>query len=387
LAKVALSKAYGNVNLISAENAANQLFPGDGAVKTVAYALHTKSKISPLTTTVSLAHTLTMVGWSGFIAAARGNSAWATLLGMCQRIDNIDAYGNIKIVNRTDLVGSSLKEPAFVGQAGSIPITSFTFASQNIQAFKLAAITTVSREAMDRAYDIAGTLEKSLIEAMSQQIDKAMLTTNGGLANVRPAGLLSGVAAATTTGLSGQTGFYGDIKRMLAKLGQNCDLNNLVLLLPADSEFNLRALRNALGQPELSVEIDAGKVANIKILFVAHMNSNNAVLLNPSALAMYISVPEIEISEEATLAMSNANTAAPTMSATSAQPAIGAIANAGNVQTNSGIAVAGSTGAAATNYYVCSLWQENLIGIRLVTKCAWKMIRPTCITYMAGANW
>jgi HK97 family phage major capsid protein len=334
-----------------------------------------KAVVNPAMTGVTgWAAELVQTDVQGFLNSLRTVSVAAELASRSQQL-SFGGYDSITVPMRNPL-GATLTEPAWVGEAGAIPLTQFAFGSMKINRFKLAAITTMSKEIMQRSTpSIEGLLRDALTEAYAQVLDAALLSNGAAVAGVRPDGLLQGVTTAAGTAGGGEAAVMADMKTMIAAM-TNARLGaRPVLIIPAANRLSLSLMMNPLGQRSFADEVSAGRLLGVEIISSQHVPAATAILVDAAALAVAFDTPEFDVSDVATVVESNANGTAPTMAATAAQAAIGAVATAGQVPVNSGIAVAGSTGAASTGFQARSLWQTYSAGIRMVAPTSWARLR------------
>jgi hypothetical protein len=144
-------------------------------------------------------------------------------------------------------------------------------------------------------------------------------------------------------------------------------------------------MMNPLGQRAFADEIATGRLLGVEVISSQHVPANTAILIDASTFATAFDTPMFDVSDVATVVESNANGTAPTMAATSPQAAIGAVGTAGQVPVNSGIAVAGSTGAATTGFQARSLWQTYSVGIRMVAPTSWALLRGAAAVHQTTA--
>lgn len=284
-------------------------------------------------------------------------------------------YDSITVPMRNPL-GASLSEPAWVGEAGAIPLTQFSFGSAKINRYKLAAISTFSAELAQRSTpQIEGLLRDALSEAYAQVLDAALLSNGAAVAGVRPAGILAGVTGVAGTAGGGEAAVIADMKAMITAM-TNARLGaRPVLIVGTANRLSLSLMMNPLGQRAFADEIATGRLLGVEVISSQHVPANTAILVDAATFATAFDAPMFDVSDVATVVESNAAAAAPTMAATAAQAAIGAVGTAGQVPVNSGIAVAGSTGAAAAGFQARSLWQTYSIGIRMIAPTSWALMR------------
>ncbi|MFZ9899686.1 MAG: hypothetical protein ACO3F5_09635, partial [Gemmatimonadaceae bacterium] len=97
--------------------------------------------VNPAMTSVSgWAQELVQSDIQGFMDSLKTVSVAAALAARSQRL-SFGGYGSITVPVRNALA-NTLTEPAWVGEAGAIPLTSFQFSSVTMNRYKLAAITT-----------------------------------------------------------------------------------------------------------------------------------------------------------------------------------------------------------------------------------------------------
>ncbi len=158
-----------------------------------------------------------------------------------------------------------------------------------------------------------------------------------------------------------------------------------VLIINTASRLGLSLMMNPLGQRSFADEVATGRILGIEIISSQHVPANVAILVDAATFATAFDTPTFDISDVATVVESNAAAGAPTMAATAAQAAVGAVGTAGQVPVNSGIAVAGSTGAATTGFQARSLWQTYSVGIRMVAPTSWSLLRGAAAVHETTA--
>jgi HK97 family phage major capsid protein len=347
-----------------------------------------KSVVNPaMTTTTGWAAELVQSDIQGFLDTLRTVSVAAELASRSQRL-SFGGYDSITVPMRNPL-GATLTEPAWVGEAGAIPLTQFQFGSAKINRYKLAAISTFTKELAERSTpQIEGLLRDALSEAYAQVLDAAMLSNGAAVAGVRPAGLLAGVTPVAGTAGGGEAAVIADMKAAITAM-TNARLGaRPVLIINTANRLSLSLMMNPLGQRAFADEIATGRLLGVEVISSQHVPANTAILVDAATFATAFDTPMFDVSDVATVVESNANGTAPTMAATAAQAAIGAVATAGQVPVNSGIAVAGSTGAASTGFQARSLWQTYSVGIRMVAPTSWALLRgPVAVHQTTAITW
>lgn len=385
--KMATAKFLAFSGRTSADEVIATQYSDDNRVK-AAFDLTQKAVVNPaMTSTTGWAAELVRTDYQGFLNSLRTVSVAAELASRSQRLD-FGGYDSVTVPMRNPL-GATLTEPAWVGEAGAIPLTQFSFGSMRLNRYKLAAITTMSKEIAERSTPaIEGLLRDALSEAYAQVLDSALLSAAAAVAGVRPAGLLNNVTTAAGTAGGGEAAVLADMKTMInamtaARLGARP-----VLLIPSANRLSLSLMMNPLGQRSFADEIAAGRLLGVEVISSQHVPASMAILVDASTLATAFDTPTFDVSDVATVVESNANGTAPTMAATAAQAAIGAVGTAGQVPVNSGIAAAGSTGAASTGFQTRSLWQTHSLGIKMVAPTSWGLMRgATAVQGLTAISW
>ena len=254
----------------------------------------------------------------------------------------------------------------------------------------MAAISTFTKELAERSTpQIEGLLRDALTEAYAQVLDAALLSNAAAVGGVRPAGLLTGATSVAGTAGGGEAAIIADMKAAInamtnARLGARP-----VLIIPTANRLSVSLVQNPLGQRPFADEIATGRLLGVEVISSQHVPANTAILIDASTFATAFDAPIWDVSDVATVVESNANGTAPTMAATAAQAAIGAVGTPGQVPVNSGIAVAGSTGAAAggatPNYQARSLWQTYSVGVRGVWPTSWALLRGSAGVHVTTA--
>jgi HK97 family phage major capsid protein len=360
---------------------------GDANYVKETYDYVSKSAVNPaMTTDAAWAGALVAEDTRGFIDSLKDVSVAAALAGRATRLD-FGGFNSIKVPVRNPLA-ATLSEPAWVGEAGAIPLTSFSFGSITINRYKLAAITTMSREIVERSTpSIESLVRAGLQEAYAEVLDTALLSAGAAVAGVRPAGLLNGVTLIAGTAGGGEDAIRGDIMAAVSAMTAARVGSRPVLLINNLDRLSTSMMTSALSDYLFRDELASGFLLGIPVIASANVPQHTMVLVDAANLALAFDAPMFDVSDVATVVEANANGTAPTMAATAAQPAIGAVGTAGQVPVNSGIAVSGSTGAAAAGYTARSLWQTYSVGIRMVAPTSWAVMLAGSVQASDTTTW
>jgi HK97 family phage major capsid protein len=331
----------------------------------------TKTAIPVATTTLATwAAELTRSDTRGFIDTIKDVSVAAALASRATSLD-FGGFQSIKIPKKNPL-GATLSEPAFVGEGGVIPLTRFSFGSLELFRYKLAAITTYTRELFERSTPaIEGVLQSSLREAYAEVLDAALLGTAAAVAGVRPGG--------------GEDAVRTDVMNLIkalttAKLGARP-----VLLVNNIDALAASMMTSALSEPVFREELARGSLLGIPVISSANVAQHVAIIVDAAYLATAFDAPEFDVSDVATVTEANADGVAPTQAGADATG--GALGTAGQVVPGGGIKVAGGAGASTTGYTARSLWQTYSIGLRMVAPTSWGLMQAGAVATTSPTTW
>jgi len=294
-------------------------------------------------------------------------------------------YNSITVPNRNPLA-TTLTEPAWVGEGGVIPLTQFSFGSQTINRYKLAAITTMTREIAERSTpSIEGLLRDALSEAYAEVLDAAFLSTSGAVAGIRPAGIMNGVTATAGTAGGGEAAVIADIKAMVGAMTTNRMGARPVLLVNSTDRLSVSMMLNPLGERSFATDLASGRLLGIDVVSSHNVPANTAILIDAAAMATAFDAPTFDVSDVATVTEANANGTAPTQ----ANAAADALGTAGQVAPDLGQHVTedGVTRVAGAGVVARSLWQTYSLGIRMVAPTSWAIMRPNAVEAVNALTW
>jgi len=346
--------------------------------------LVTKTAVNPAnTTTAGWAAELVRTDTRGFIEALTDVSVAAALAVQSQPLD-FGGFNSVKIPRRNPLTGTQT-EPAWVGEGGVIPLTSFSFGAAELFRYKLAAISTFTREIAERSTPaIEELIRQALRDAYAEVLDAALLGTGAAVTGIRPAGLLNGLASGTPTAGGGEDAVRGDVLTLLTALATVRAGRKPVLLLN-----NLDVLAASSFITPLSTtafpELAQGRLLGIPVISSANVPQHRAIIVDAAYLATAFDTPEFDTSDVATVTEANADGVAPTQAQTNA----GALGTAGQVGPNLGIKVAqqAALGAASAGYTARSLWQTYSLGVRMIAPTSWGTLMNGVVAYIDATTW
>lgn len=337
-----------------------------------------------MTTVSGWASELIRVDVRGFIENLQYVSIAAALATQSLSV-TFDGFNSITIPRR-NRVASSATEPAWVGEGGSIPLTRFTLSSATINRYKLAAITTMTQELVQRSTpSIQAIVSDALREAYAVVLDAALLSAGAAVANVRPAGLQVGAGTRAGVAGGGEDAVRGDILAMMTGLSAAGLGVRPVLIINNLDALSVSMMTSALSVPIFADELRAGRLLGIPVIVSANMPQHLAMIVDAAYFASAFDPPTFDVSDVATIVQANADGTPPTH----ADDGAGAVGTAGQVPVNSGIDVsgAGAGGAAAAGYTSRSLWQTYSLGIRMIAPTSWAIMQTSTVQTATSTTW
>ena len=342
-----------------------------------------KTAIDPaLTSTEGWAAELVQDSTQGFLDTLKTTSVAAALASKSQNL-NFGGYNSITIPRRNPL-GSNPTEPAWVAEASPIPLTQYDFGSETINRYKLAAITTMSKEITQRSTPaIEGLLRSALSESYSVVLDNALLSSLDKVEGVRPAGLRYNISTAAGDSSGGSEALIQDLKDMLAFFTANRTGSRPVLIMNNLTKLNISMMQSSLSDFLYRDEISSGRILGMEVISSDNVPEDLCIMIDADSFVSAMDTPTFDVSEVATVAQNNADATPPTMAAN----ADGTLGTVGEVPPRAGAHISGSTGPAYATTVSRSLWQTYSVGIRLLAPTSWAMIRPNSIVERTALTW
>ena len=303
---------------------------------------------------------------------------------------NFDGYDSVTIPRRAARSATNDLGGAFVGEGGAIPLGQMALGSTPLSRYKMAVISTFTKELAERSTpSIEALIRQGILDDMSIRLDSVFLGTAAQVNGVQPAGILNGLTgAATGTGTvgGGVAAITGDIKSMVGALVASNLGTRPILLLNTQDALSAGLLQTALGDFVFRDELNGGRLLGVEVIRSLNVPKGQAILVDGTAIATAFDMTMFDVSDVATVVEANADATAPTM----ASDAAGAVGDPNQVIRNGGIDV---TNAAATppvasgEYTARSLWQTHSIGIKAVQPVSWGIIQPGGVIHRTTLTW
>jgi len=284
------------------------------------------------------------------------------------------------IQTRTTAVGGS-----WVGENGVIPVKQGIIGSQRLNRYKLAVITVLSRELM-RASDPSAVevIRRMMLQDTANMLDTALLDSQAAVAGIRPSGLLTGVVIGAGAAGGGPAAVAADLKTLYNGLLAGGIGVKPVILVNSSTLFGLSMVSTALGDFLFRDEVAQARLLGFPIFASPFVPANTVIMVDAAYFASAFDTPDIDVSEQATLTMANADGTAPTQAMSPA----GALGIVEQVPPDSGISVAGGVaGAASAGYRAMSLFQTWTLAQRLVMPVSWGLTHAGAVQALNAITW
>lgn len=242
----------------------------------------------------------------------------------------------------------------FVLEGDPIPVGRMTTASVSISPRKFAIITTMSKEAAKYTTPaLENVLRRSILRRTAITLDGLLLDATAE-STTRPAGLLNGVSAAAT-------GFGGgdfqavieDINALMAPFDTANAGRAMVLIMHPKQARRLAMLPG----PDGTFGWSSGFMSSFTVLTSTNATQNRLIAVDAEDFASGAGdTPAFDVSEQATLHMSDAP---------------------GEIVTASG----------TVNDPIRSMFQTNSLALRMILPLTWKMRRSGMVQWIDGTTW
>lgn len=310
----------------------------------------------------------TVVGWAAELVQQTYVAMMPTLMpkGILTRLSGRGltlTFGragkiNIPTRSRTPTIAGS-----FVGEGQAIPVRQGAFTSQALTPKKMAVITTWTREMDEHSIPaIEGILREAIQADTTLAVDSVLIDANAATA-IRPAGLLSGVAALTATAGGGLAAVVGDLKALIGALTVGTYGNIRApawLMNPADVLSLTLVSATGTGIFPFKEEVSNGNLLTVPIIDSGTVPAKTVILVDAADFVVVGGeAPRFEISDQATLHMED----------TAPADLVGA----------------GSPGTVAAPQR--SLFQTDSMALRMIMPLNWVQRRAGTVAWTQAVTW
>lgn len=355
-AKLATAAFVAHTQQKSLGAAAEMAFESDRELQTVV-----KAATDPATTQAAgWASELVRQGYADFMDALRPTSFYAQLAASGT---SIQFGGNQSISlpaqagSMGDLAGS------FVGEGNLIPVKRTSYAAKVLNRYKMGVISHFTKELSRVSIpSIQGLITSQIVADTAWAIDAALISANPAVVNKSPAGLLNGVTLGTSAG-STAADILADIKALVTPIiEKNGNSASIVILMNPLQELGLSFTTTAVGTYVFRDQLSAGRLNGYKVIVSNNIPAGTVIAMDASSFASAFDTPEFAVSDTASLVQ--ADDVAP-------DPSVLDKNNFGAVTTGK----------------VVSLFQQELIAVRMTMPLSWVMRRDGFVTGINGVAW
>jgi len=240
----------------------------------------------------------------------------------------------------------------WVGEAKPKPVTSAAFQSATLRWAKAAGIVVITRELARFSSPSAETIIRNeLIRGTAQFLDGQFIDDAVAATNDNPASILNGIVGGAPSGTTAEAFRYDLSVLVGAFIAANQDPTSAVLLMSATTAMNLALMRNALGNREFpDITVRGGSVDGIPAVVSETVGTRLALINANDILVADDGVINIDVSEQASVEMST------TPVSGEESPIDGQVFK--------------------------SLWQNNLVGLRVETFMTWRRARTSSVAWL-----
>jgi len=290
------------------------------------------------TTTTGWAAELAVDSVAEFVGGLSGLSAAGRLINLGMRV-SLDGVGSVAVPN---IIPVAADAGTWVVEGAPIPVRQGLLTAITLEPRKLAVINAYSWELAQHS-DIEAFLRRFLSEAAGLALDAAVFDAAAS-STARPAGLRNGVAALTAATGTDDPAMMADLTALAAAVANAAGSGPILFV----------------ASPAQAVRVGLWSLIEAPMQVVATPALADGIVIAVAANAFVSAFgrePEFSVSDQATIHMDDS-------------PAAIGTAGTPNV-------VAGPTR---------SLWQQGLIGIRMILPAAWGLRAPSGVAWLT-ANW
>jgi HK97 family phage major capsid protein/HK97 family phage prohead protease len=243
----------------------------------------------------------------------------------------------------------------WVGEARGKPVTSLTFDSVTLRWAKAAGIIVITQELAKFSSPSAEMIVRDdMIAGCARFLDTQFVSTTAAVANVSPAGIIaSGVTAVTASGTTAAA-FRVDMNNMLNNfIANNVDPSGIVILMSATQALALSLMITDLG---IRLFPDIGVNGGTILGFPAVISENVGTRI------IALNARDILLAEDGGISID--------------------VSTQASVEMNT-VPIAGDT-SPITGAVLKSLWQNNLVGLRVEKYITWLRGRAAAVEYING---
>jgi len=240
----------------------------------------------------------------------------------------------------------------WVGQGKWKPVTNAQYASVTLSFAKASGIIVLTEELVRLSTPSAeAAVRDELVKGAQAFLDVQLVdSTVAAVANVNPASITNGVTGTAAGGTTPAFARSDIAARIAAMVVLGYPVNELVILMSESIGFNLGLALNAVGSPLFpGLNASGGSIIGVPVVTSQAVGNQVIIAHAPSILMADENGVEIDISREASLQLDSAPTDPPDATAV-----------------------------------LTSLWQANLVALRVERWITWGKARSTAVDRITG---
>ncbi|SFL55771.1 phage major capsid protein [Shimia aestuarii] len=193
----------------------------------------------------------------------------------------------------------------WVGEGRMIPVKSGQFGSAVANRFKLGVIAAVSNE-IKRASrpQIVDLVRDAILSDTATALDGYFLDAQPGVSGVRPAGLLFDATSQPAAGTGTIADVFTDLRWLLSGMLSIRARSARILINPLLIAA-LRMKTTDLGVSPFAADLDKGQLAGIQLIVSDNAPADQVIAVDLDSWMLGIDAPEVDLSEHATIVMSD----------------------------------------------------------------------------------
>jgi HK97 family phage major capsid protein len=247
----------------------------------------------------------------------------------------------------------------WTGQGKPKRVTKGTYSTITLDFHKLACISVLTQEEVKFVPASEARVRDDLRKAIAARVDQSFVDpTNAGSAGVEPASVTNGVAATAVSGTDADAVRVDFKNLMSAFITANVEVDSPVFIMSKQIALNLSLMLNALGQREFpDITMNGGTLFGVPVVTSQYLATGGSpagayiILINASDIYYAQEGLMVDSSGEASIEMDDAPS---------------------------------QDGLAGTGASLVSLWQNNLLGIKVERFITWKKRRSTAAQYLSN---
>ena len=241
----------------------------------------------------------------------------------------------------------------WVGQGGQKPVGKLHFDTKTLAIAKAAGIVVLTEELVRLARpSVEAIVRDDMVSAMRTFLDEQFIDPAvAAVANVNPASITNGAANSAASGTTAAD-FMADFQLAISQIIQaNIDLTGLVIVMQPSLALAMQLMYNDLGQKEFpEISANGGSLLGYTVV------TSNSV---PVGTIVFVVPREILLADEGGISLDSSREASIIM--------------------DDGVSPASTT--------MVSLWQKNLVGLRVERYINWARRRDEAVYYITAAGY